>query len=400
MSGRPGDLNEKQKEKLAKFKENLKDVLAPKHDDMLLLKFLRARRFDLKKAEQMFRKDLEWRKENKVDTILEWYNIPDVFVKYWAGGVTGMDKEGHILYVADVGNLDPKGIMYSAKVSDILKTNIYYNEELGQQQDQMSLEKYGRRIEGVTAVIDLEKLGIHHLWKPGVDALQKVAVIEEQHYPELIHRLFIVNAPKIFPLAYSLIKPFLREDTRKKIQVLGSGWKEELLKYIDADQLPAHWGGTLTDPDGNPKCETLVKPGGKVPESFYLKDREPPHTLTMKEVSRGGTVELKHEIKKPDSVLRYEFQTDVSDIKFGIDRVDENGKKTPIMKLEKYNSHMVPENGELLITEPGLYLAKFDNSSWTKTKKLSYWLELLEPTDAEPEFREMTDDFATIDVSD
>lgn len=31
-------------------------------------------------------------------------------------------------------------------------------------------------------------------------------------------------APKLFPVAYNLIKPFLSEDTRKKIMVLGGKW--------------------------------------------------------------------------------------------------------------------------------------------------------------------------------
>jgi hypothetical protein len=35
-------------------------------------------------------------------------------------------------------------------------------------------------------------------------------------------------------------------------------WKAALLKEIDADQLPAFYGGTLTDPDGDPKCPSKV----------------------------------------------------------------------------------------------------------------------------------------------
>eukprot|EP00057_Strongylocentrotus_purpuratus_P021732 XP_011676206.1 PREDICTED: SEC14-like protein 3 [Strongylocentrotus purpuratus] len=332
--------------------------------------------------------------------MMDWFKVPEVFKKYWAGGVSGLDKEGHAVYFADFGNLDPKGLMYSAKVSDILKTNLYYMEELMKQQKDMSTEKYGHSIEGVVAVIDLEKLSIHHLWKPGMDVLQKVSVIMEQHYPEAIYRLYVVQAPKIFPIAFSLIKPFLREDTRKKIQVLGNNWKEVLTKQIDLDQLPAHWGGTKTDPDGDTKCETLIKPGGKVPELFYLKDRKPPHTHTDREVSRGGNLEFEYVVTKPDSVFRYEFRTESSEIKFGFDRVDTKGKKTAILKLEKYNSHMVPENGEIMITEPGTYAAKFDNESWTKPKKLSYWLELLEPSDVDPDFQEMGEEFSKIDLND
>lgn len=35
------------------------------------------------------------------------------------------------------------------------------------------------------------------------------------------HALVSIVAPKLFPVAYNLVKPFLSEDTRKKIQVLG-----------------------------------------------------------------------------------------------------------------------------------------------------------------------------------
>lgn len=65
-------------------------------------------------------------------------------------------------------------------------------------------------------------------------------------------------APKLFPVAYNLIKPFLSEDTRRKIMVLGANWKEVLLKHISPDQLPVEYGGTMTDPDGNPKCKSKV----------------------------------------------------------------------------------------------------------------------------------------------
>ena len=43
-----------------------------------------------------------------------------------------------------------------------------------------------------------------------------------------------------------------------------ANWKEVLLKYISPDQLPVEYGGTMTDPDGNPKCKSKVRasPGG------------------------------------------------------------------------------------------------------------------------------------------
>ncbi|XP_030846871.1 SEC14-like protein 2 [Strongylocentrotus purpuratus] len=280
-----------------------------------------------------------------------------------------------------MGNFDPK-VLYSAKTSDILKTYAHSLEDLMHSHKRLSEQRELKHTEGSLMIFDMENLGVHHLWKPGIDIFLKMAVLAEQHYPELIHCMYIIRAPMVFPVAYTIFKPFLQEETRKKLHVLGNNWKEVLLKQIDPDQLPVYWGGTKTDPDGNEMCISLIRTGGKIPTSFYLKDREPPHTWATHQVSRAGVVEFEYQVTKPNSVLRYEFQTDCNDIKFGFHLVDSKGKKTAILKLEKYNSHMVPENGEVLITKPGKCVVTFDNShSWIQSKKLSYWLELLEPSD-------------------
>jgi hypothetical protein len=70
------------------------------------------------------------------------------------------------------------------------------------------------------------------------------------------------KAPSFFPLIMTMIKPFLHECDGPKIKVFGSDkkqWTAALLEEIEADQLPAFFGGTMTDPDGNPKCPSKVK---------------------------------------------------------------------------------------------------------------------------------------------
>lgn len=65
----------------------------------------------------------------------------------------------------------------------------------------------------------------------------------------------------MFSIAFSVIKPFLHDATLNKIFIFGSDkkqWSAALLEEIDADQLPVHYGGTLTDPDGNPRCIARV----------------------------------------------------------------------------------------------------------------------------------------------
>jgi len=58
-----------------------------------------------------------------------------------------------------------------------------------------------------------------------------------------------------------MVKPLLSQTTLNKIRIFGSNrseWEAALLEEIDADQIPAFYGGTMTDPDGNPMCLTKV----------------------------------------------------------------------------------------------------------------------------------------------
>ncbi|NWY35536.1 S14L2 protein, partial [Pheucticus melanocephalus] len=238
------------------FREKLQDVLPslPSQDDYFLLKWLRARSFDLPKAEAMLRKvrgaRCSW------GTPLGW-DRPGVIRKYMSGGLCGYDREGSPVRYEIIGPLDGKGLLFSASKQDLIKNKFRDCELLRQACEQQS-EKLGKKIEMVTMVYDCEGLGLKHLWKPAVDTYGEILSMFEENYPESLKRLFIVKAPKLFPVAYNLVKHFLSEDTRKKVVVLGSNWKEVLQKYIDPAQIPVEYGGTLTDPDGDPKCSSKV----------------------------------------------------------------------------------------------------------------------------------------------
>lgn len=54
----------------------------------------------------------------------------------------------------------------------------------------------------------------------------------------------ITNAPWVFTGIWAIVKGFLDEKTRKKVIMTGGKTKQELLKYVDADQLAEFLGGT------------------------------------------------------------------------------------------------------------------------------------------------------------
>ncbi|XP_055406133.1 SEC14-like protein 2 isoform X4 [Bubalus kerabau] len=329
MSGRVGDLSPKQKEALAKFRENVQDVLPalPNPDDYFLLRWLRARNFNLQKSEAMLRKHVEFRKQKDIDNIMSW-QPPEL----------------------------------------------------------------GKKIEATTLIYDCEGLGLKHLWKPAVEAYGEFLCMFEENYPETLKRLFIVKAPKLFPVAYNLVKPFLSEDTRKKIQVLGANWKEVLLKYISPDQLPVEYGGTMTDPDGNPKCKSKINYGGDIPKKYYVRDQVKQQYEHSVQISRGSSHQVEYEILFPGCVLRWQFMSDGSDIGFGIflkTKMGERqraGEMREVLPSQRYNAHLVPEDGSLTCSDPGIYVLRFDNTySFIHAKKVSFTVEVLLPDKASEE---------------
>nr|XP_043881531.1 SEC14-like protein 2 [Solea senegalensis] len=259
MSGRVGDLSPKQAEALQLFRERIQDILPqlPAQHDHFLLRWLRARNFNLQKSEAMLRKHLEFRKQMKIDTIITEWRPPEVIEKYLSGGMCGHDLEGSPIWYDVIGPVDPKGLFLSASKQDFIKSKIRDCEMLQKDCDRQS-ERLGRNVESITMIYDVEGLGLKHLWKPAIETYGEILQMFEDNYPEGLKRLFVIKAPKLFPVAYNLVKHFLSEITRQKIHILGDNWKEVLLKYIDAEELPMIYGGKLTDPDGDPRCRTRI----------------------------------------------------------------------------------------------------------------------------------------------
>merc|ERR1712136_575835 len=135
-------------------------------------------------------------------------------------------------------------------------------------------EKNGTNVSYMTFVGDMAGASIRNMfYKPYVEAGLESTKTLEENYPENLGRLFVINAPKMFTLLFAAVKPLLTQATIDKFRIYGTDeneWKPALLEYIDADQLPVHYGGTMTDPDGDPKCSSRLNQGGPIPNS-YLK---------------------------------------------------------------------------------------------------------------------------------
>uniref|UniRef100_A0A915IB64 CRAL-TRIO domain-containing protein n=1 Tax=Romanomermis culicivorax TaxID=13658 RepID=A0A915IB64_ROMCU len=220
--------------------------------------------------------------------------------------------------------------------------------------------KFGKRIQQATYIIDLKGLGAQHLWKPGLDAFLEIAHLVEQHTPEIMYKLFIIN----------------------------ENYKEALLNFVDPNQLPINYGGTV-EINGDPTCSQHITYGGIVPKEVIEKEKEnsklPEVNYIALKVKAGTYAQVSLIISEQDKILEWFIASDSThDIFFGIFRTDIDNKETCTDKMEmitpyyRIYTYYVPETGHIK-ARPGKYILHFDNShSWVTGKTIKYAINVID----------------------
>lgn len=208
-----GEMEPMQESKLLELHEKIKDSLIagqtiPSY--ATLLRFLRARDFSVEKAHQMLQESLKWRADNNIDQMLNEYKPPTVISKYFLGAWHQTDKQNCPMYILRLGHMDVKGLLKSIGEEVLLRHALHVCEE-GLQLIEQATNKTGKAVSNWSLLCDLEGLSMRHLWRPGVKALLKIIETVERNYPETLGRVFIVRAPRVFPIAWTIVSAFIRK---------------------------------------------------------------------------------------------------------------------------------------------------------------------------------------------
>ncbi|TPX57783.1 hypothetical protein PhCBS80983_g03595 [Powellomyces hirtus] len=254
LAGRVGNLTPEQTQTLAQFKTELaaEGFYDPaKHDDHILLRFLRARKFHLPEAKKMWTEYITWRKEFGADEILQTFDFPEypVVKKFYPRFYHKIDKLGRPIYFEQLGGVDVKQLFQVTDMDRMLKNHVYEYEKLVKYRLPACSKKTGRYIEQSCTILDMKNVYITAF--PSVASLVKqVSAIAQNYYPEMLGKMYIINAPMLFTGVWSIVKGFLDEVTVSKINILGSNYKSKLLETIDESSLPKIYGGTCECPGG------------------------------------------------------------------------------------------------------------------------------------------------------
>eukprot|EP00475_Leptophrys_vorax_P017108 TRINITY_DN2364_c0_g1_i1.p1 TRINITY_DN2364_c0_g1~~TRINITY_DN2364_c0_g1_i1.p1 ORF type:complete len:330 (-),score=102.86 TRINITY_DN2364_c0_g1_i1:109-1098(-) len=312
----------------------------------MLFRYLRGYRYDVAQAIEALERSLQWREENKIDDIkgkaeglsqMEFPNAENA-MKYGPHMLdAGFQKNGNPFSIDRSGLLDPQGFVDNVKLDDLMLYQ-YYNLE--KKIAQISkLTKENNRFFCTSKVFDLNGLGFKHLHRQALGNMQTMLAVGQANYPEMIDKIFVVNAPSMFSTLWALIKPMLNPRTCAKVVVLGSGSYDQLYEYIDPSELPVWLGGyNLNDMSAayDPKegCADI-----------YVRARS---TETKRvPVKAGEKAVWDIRISNFDVIVEVTFE------------YADSNKKDVLVEKKKYKDAI---NGELQSTEAGTLVVSFDNS--------------------------------------
>ncbi|PLW45537.1 hypothetical protein PCANC_10146 [Puccinia coronata f. sp. avenae] len=258
MTGRVGNLTSEQAEALKKFKLELANegffkegngpeksdmygggLTGASHDDATLLRFLRARKFDLAKSKLMFTECEKWRKEFKVDELYNTFEYPEkkevdaIYPQFYHK----TDQEGRPLYIEQLGKLDlTKLYKVTTQERQLQRLVVEYERFLRDRLPVCSMENQ-KLIETSCTIMDLQGVGLSQFWKVK-NYVQQASHLSQNYYPETMGKFYIINSPYLFSTVWNWVKPWLDEVTVKKIMILDSSYQKTLLQQIPAESLP------------------------------------------------------------------------------------------------------------------------------------------------------------------
>lgn len=218
----------------------------PPYDDAYLLRFLRARKFDLAKTLTMWNNFIKWRKENNVDEIDKFvFSEIDEVKQFYPHGYFKTDKEGRPIYIERIGNLQLQQLFKVTTQERLIKYYIQSYERLVHEILPACSKAAGRRVDQSFTILDLKGGSMKMMSGQVYDFVKLASNIGQDYYPEILGKMYIVNAPMLFSGIWAIIKPWIDEKTRNKIKILGSSFQKELLEHIDAENLPDFLGGKV-----------------------------------------------------------------------------------------------------------------------------------------------------------
>ncbi|XP_035707808.1 SEC14-like protein 1 isoform X2 [Folsomia candida] len=212
-------------------------------EEMYLVRWLRARDYNIPEAANFLLQNIQWRKEHNMDGIFDedWSDMARDY-KYH---IESRDRAGQPLAYLSVDEIDIRKAIVNGKGDRLLRFVDRAFEEVTQ-----LVNDLGNKYKNITRAQFIVNLSGYNLVEHGclrcIPAILRAVLSYEAHFPEYVDHLMIINTPTIAEPLLNAVRPLLGPSTRRSFKVYGINKKTnmEILDGIfEKDQIPVNLGG-------------------------------------------------------------------------------------------------------------------------------------------------------------
>ncbi|GBO07131.1 Alpha-tocopherol transfer protein-like [Araneus ventricosus] len=201
-------------------------------DDDVLIQFLRVKKYNVAKAFSQIKSYISLRKKNPqifLNLSYEWvvktlYDRTITFLPWRC-------QDGCTVIIVELDNWDPE----TFPVEQVKKAFVIYLLQ--------SLREPMSQVNGIKAIIDVKSNPIRHVRHCTPNNLRLIYHGIQEVCPSRYKEVHIINDSLTFKAAWFIIKPFISEKIKKRINFHNG--PETLLNFFPKAILPKHYGGDL-----------------------------------------------------------------------------------------------------------------------------------------------------------
>merc|ERR1711916_305301 len=116
---------------------------------------------------------------------------------------------------------------------EITEHHIYQIEKMERAKDELAASSGKPRFLKHIVIEDVDGLSWSHFNSQFLSVAKKILHIDENYYPEVAGKLYLIRVPWLFSGLWNIMKPLLAARTLAKIEICGANYTDALLQDID-----------------------------------------------------------------------------------------------------------------------------------------------------------------------
>ncbi|XP_007245158.2 alpha-tocopherol transfer protein [Astyanax mexicanus] len=201
--------------------------------DPFLLKFLRARDFDLDLALKLLINYHKWRQEcPEISANLQPSSVIGLLKNNYHGVLKSRDDAGSRILIYRISQWNPKE--FSAY--EVFRVSLITSELIVQERD--------TQINGLKAIFDLQGWCFAHAFQINPFLAKKISSVLTDSFPLKVRGIHLINEPIFFRPVFKMIRPFLPDKIKQRVHIHGSSYTASLYEHFPKAIFPPEYGGT------------------------------------------------------------------------------------------------------------------------------------------------------------